>query len=392
MAQFATRPSFAEGQFLAAADLSLLADNPRAAGQRHARFVHRWGIVSGLTLSTEDASDAGGNAFKKVSLEPGMAIDGEGRELLVTQKQLLDPSQLRRAIGNSIAEDQRYPVFVAAQVQQSSAAAGSGTVGPCSGQHAPPKIEETVQPIFMPAGEELTEQKASALSADPASDGGVAPWLIFVGYAKWSAAAQAFADVDAEAAERFRPVVGINAGVVAGNSSRILLHPAASPVAGDAALELSQTADGPALVFGSYQSALAPIDPLVSINAKGDMTVKGTIVGKTTGTTVLMQSGIASDGMILPLPDGVTVGQVADGSARVHVQVSAHVDPAGSPNPTIDFAALVQECRVDVERRVHCRICWVSLPTTTGVATVGATAITQPGQVSYLICVSVSEE
>ena len=392
MAQYATRPAFAEGQLLAAADLTLLANNPRAMAERHNRFVHRWGIVSGLTLSAEDAKDAGGNAFKKVSLEPGIAIDGEGRELLVAQKLLLDPAQLQRAIGPSIGEDVLYPAFIASQLQQALGASEAASAGPCASQSGPAKIEEAVQVIFQPAGEELSDQKASALSASPAPDGGFAPWLVFVGYVKWSAAAQAFADIDAVAATRFRPAVGVNAGVIAGDSSRILLHPAAAPTAGDAALEISQTSDGPTLVFGSFQSALVPLDPLVSINSKGDMTVKGTIVGKTTGNTVLVQSGIASDGMVLPLPAGVTDAQVTAGTARVHVQLSPHIDPSGSPDPAMDFAALVQECRADSARQVHCRICWVSLPTSTGVATVGQTAVTQPGQVSYLVCVTVSEE
>lgn len=392
MAQYATRPAFAEGQVLAAADLALLADLPRAAAQRHNRFVHRWGIVSGLTLTTVDDADAGGNKFKQVWLEPGMAIDGEGRELLITARRQLDAAQLRQTIGNSIAEGQNYPVFITAQVQPASGA-GSGALAPsCGTSAAPARLEEAVQVLFMTPGEELSEQTAGALSADPAPDGGSAPWLVFVGYVSWTATAEAFADSDSAAAARFRPIAGINAGTVAGNGTRVLLHPSASPVAGDAALELSQTADGPALVFGTWLSALAPLDPLLAVNAKGDLTLKGAVTSKTMGSTVALQSGVASDGTILPLPTGVTADQVSSGAAQLHIQISPLIDPAASPTPGADYAALVQECRVDENRQVHCRLCWLTLPTSSGAGTLGQTMVSAPGQVSYLICASVSGE
>ena len=385
MAQYATRPDFAEGQLLAAADLTALADNPRAAAQRHNRFVHRWGIVSGLTLLAE--KDAG---RATVSLQPGMAIDGEGREVLVTQPIPLDPAQLQRAIGGSIAEKQNYPVFVAAKIQpvQGSQAA---SVGLCAGSTARPKKEEAVQIIFQQAGEELSEQKGSALSADPAPDGGTAPWLIFVGYVTWSIAAQAFADIDAEAAKRYRPAVGINASTIAGDARRMRLQPTASPVMGNKVLEISEDAGGPSLVFGTFTSALDPIDPLISISSQGDLKVKGTIEGATKGDAVLMRSGIASDGMILPLPAGVTAEQVSNGSAQVHVVASPRIDPAGSPSPGSDFAALVQECWVDDNLQLHCRICWLSLPTGGGGGALGATAVSQPGQGNYLISAIVAK-
>ncbi len=392
MAQYPLRPAFAEGQVLAAADLALLGDLPRAAAQRHNRFVHRSGIVTGLTLTTVEDKDAGGNAFKQVWLEPGMAIDGEGCELLVTQRRQLDPAELRQTIGNSIAEDQNYPVFITAQAQPVSGAGSSALAASCGSSAAPPQIEEAVRIAFMTPGEELSEQTASALSAEPAPDSGGSPWLIFVGYVSWSSAAEAFADSDSAAAARFRQVAGINAGTVAGNGTRVLLHPAGNPAAGDAALELSQTADGPALVFGTYQSALTPLDELFSVNAKGDLKLKGAVTSKTMGGTVALQSGIASDGMILPLPAGVTAAQVSSGAAQLHIQVSPLIDPAASPDPSSDFGAIVQECRVDENRQVHCRLCWLTLPTSSGGGALGAVAVSQPGQVSYLICASVNGE
>src|SRR5258707_12483604 len=48
--------------------------------RRHNIAHHTWGIVSGLQLTVED-----GNFY----VQPGMAIDGYGRELILPQKQSL---------------------------------------------------------------------------------------------------------------------------------------------------------------------------------------------------------------------------------------------------------------------------------------------------------------
>ena len=85
-----SRPAFFEGQLLAAADLSHIVDYARAKSERHNRFLHRWGVANGLQLTTEDAENAAGNAYKRVFLGPGAAIDGNGREILVTERQELD--------------------------------------------------------------------------------------------------------------------------------------------------------------------------------------------------------------------------------------------------------------------------------------------------------------
>ena len=96
--------------------------------------------------------------------------------------------------------------------------------------------------------------------------------------------------------------------------------------------------------------------------------------------------------MILPLPQGVTAQQVQDGDATVHITVAPMVDPAYAPDPTQDYVALVQECRVDADRRVHCRIAWASLPLGGAVGdSVGATLISGPGAVSYLVAVATTE-
>ncbi len=385
-----TRPLFAEGQILRAAQLDSLATIPRGRAERHNRLVHRWGIVTGLTLATEKTEDSLGNLYSRVFLEPGLAIDGHGREILVTEHRELSASRFRLTIGNTVEADTPYPVFVVSQYRPLTASAGS--LDPCVAEMAGSSVEEGFELRFGRPGDETQEQTAPALSASPSKAEGSSDWLVLVGFVIWSNDAQNFAGIDADTAKRHRPFAGMNAAAVAGDDAIVQLQPKGALLPGDTVLQVSQTDAGPELCFGTFKGAGRAIEALLKVNANGDVTAKGALTGKRTGNSVQAESGIASHGMILPLPQGVTEQQVIDGEATVNVQVSPLVDPAHSPNQSADFAALVQECRVDAERRVHCRIAWVSLPL--GAAAggdVGTVVVSGPGAVSYLIAVAISE-
>lgn len=78
-----TRLRYFDGQLLSADDLrdeqSYFLDRLR----RHNRFLHGWGVISGLEVKVDNAAD--------IEVAPGMAIDCAGNELVV-------PSSLRFAI------------------------------------------------------------------------------------------------------------------------------------------------------------------------------------------------------------------------------------------------------------------------------------------------------
>jgi hypothetical protein len=387
---YATRPSFAEGQILAAVDLAQLSSYPRAREERHNRFVHRWGIVTGLDLQPEPAKDDSGNDFARIFVSPGLAVDGDGRELLVVERRELDPNEFRNVIGSKIGETASYPVFVYSEYR------GSGPdpsrVGPCGESTAGGAIEEGYRLHYGVPGDETGDQFAAALSSAPTVEEGGGGWLILVGFVKWNAAAGKFAGIDGDAAAKYRPFIGINASVVAGNGSRVQLQVKSETMAGDAVFQLLQTTDGPELRFGTFKAPGQDIDALLTVDAKGDLTTPGSLTGKRTGNSVQVQSGVASDGIILPLPPGVTQAQVDAGSATVHVQVSPLIDPADAPGMPYTYAAVVQECRVDSDRRVHCRICWLSvLNTMLAPASLSHIASAGPGAVSYLIAVATSQ-
>ncbi|HYD38814.1 MAG TPA: hypothetical protein VEA60_14440 [Allosphingosinicella sp.] len=388
MSSYAMRPSFAEGQILAAADLAQLSSYPRGREERHNRFVHRWGIVTGLELETEAAEDGAGNAYVRVFVSPGLAVDGEGRELLVTERIAVEVEPFQNTIGNLIEESTPYPVFLVSQYR----ATGSdpSRVGPCGEATGGGAVEEGHDIRFGRPGDETADQVAAPLSSAPTDEEGSTSWLILVGFVTWSKPAGRFAGIDAAAAAKYRPFIGINAGVVAGNGAQVQLQAKGEVAAGDAVLQLLETEEGPTLRFGTYKSP-GEITPLLTIDGKGDLVAKGSLTGTRTGNTVLVQSGVASDGTILPLPPGVTEEQIVAGTATIHVQVAPLVDPATAPTPGADFAALVQECRVDDDRRVRCRICWCSLPFGTPLPVFGDTMTSGPGAVSYLVAVTTSE-
>jgi hypothetical protein len=75
-----TRPHFFAGQLLDAATLQIEQDYHREKLRRHNRTMHGFGIVSGLGVHVEPASDPDGG---RIIVDPGYAIDGRGEEIAV---------------------------------------------------------------------------------------------------------------------------------------------------------------------------------------------------------------------------------------------------------------------------------------------------------------------
>lgn len=378
-----TRNIVAEGQILRAAQLNELGDIPRARAERHNRLVHRWGIVSGLTLTAEESEDVSGNVYARIFVEPGMAIDGHGREILLTERLELNARRFRLRIGNSVAEETPYPVFLISQYRPMEDT--SGARDPCFSGASARSVEEGVEVVFGQPGDETDEDSAPPLTADPSAAEGSTDWPVLIGFVTWTNAANNFAGTDKDHTAGRRPFVGVNAASVAGDEHQVQIQPKGTLLPGDAVLQVQQTDDGPALCFGTFKGAQRPIEALFKVDGKGDLTATGAVTGKRTGNTVQVGSGVIGHGLRIPLPAGVTQAQVNDGEASVHVQVSALIDPAHSPDPTKDYVALIQECRVDDERRLHCRIVWGELPDPDFSGAI-------PGVASYLIAVATSSD
>lgn len=83
-----TRLNYYQRQFLNAQDFRDEQSYHRGMRRRHNLGPHTWGIIVGLELIEKPRE--GDAEFVDIWLQPGMAIDGYGREILVLQPQKLD--------------------------------------------------------------------------------------------------------------------------------------------------------------------------------------------------------------------------------------------------------------------------------------------------------------
>jgi hypothetical protein len=83
---------YREHQTLLAADLQAQQQQLRAMRRRHNRYLHGYGIVCGLEVERQGSS---------LIVRSGLALDGRGRELLLTDDQEIPQDELNRAQGSS---------------------------------------------------------------------------------------------------------------------------------------------------------------------------------------------------------------------------------------------------------------------------------------------------
>jgi hypothetical protein len=74
------RPRFFSGKLLTAEDLQGEQDYHRNKARLHNRFLHGWGVVDGLSASINSG---------EIVVSPGFALDCEGNELILTEKERL---------------------------------------------------------------------------------------------------------------------------------------------------------------------------------------------------------------------------------------------------------------------------------------------------------------
>jgi hypothetical protein len=80
------RPSFFTGQLVGADDFQREQDYFRGKARLHNRFLHGWGIVSGL--------DVGLDGVSTVVVAPGLALDCAGNELVLAEPVQLSLAEL----------------------------------------------------------------------------------------------------------------------------------------------------------------------------------------------------------------------------------------------------------------------------------------------------------
>ncbi|MFF4482763.1 hypothetical protein ACFY1A_37960 [Streptomyces sp. NPDC001520] len=367
------RPAFHEGQVLSAADLSATVEYARAGAARHARHLHEWGIVEGLGLATEPRTDPlTGVRHVEVSVSAGIAVDGTGREVVVTEPVVLRESDFEEVNGADQSTDEPYPVFLTAADREPAQLPGPVS---CSGGATKTRVEESYQILFGRRGDErlATEQRPPAIGAPPADP--PARWLVLLGYVHW--ADGHFSGVETTARGVAARFAGVRADTVSARSGALTLRTGAEAEEGKPALVLSG-GDRPTLVFGLYQGGGA-VAPLMTVAANGNLTIEGSFSGRMPAGSTLVTSGAATDGMLLPLPSGITPEQVADGRVVIHV----HLIPRTPPLAGTTLYSPV-EATVDGDRRVRCRVrLYDPLKATPEV-------VEQPGAVDFLVLATVA--
>jgi hypothetical protein len=364
------RPAFFEGQILAAADLTSAVDYGRGQVARHERYLHSWGIAEGLELTSKP--DVTGQ-FVNVMLGSGVAIDGTGREIVVPQPVTLSMTDFANANPSALPST-LYPIML--HGLDSNPPAASLTAGSCGGASQPTRTQEGFALTYGALGSDigLDEQKVPDESAGPSPDG-AQHWEILVGHVLLDASATHFSDVD----NLGRRYAGVMADTVAARSGSLTLQSQSAATPGQPALVLG--GDPPVLKFGLYQGGGTVTDAF-TVTAQGDVTATGTVVGGkgvlTQGQT-LVESGTATDGLIIPLPAGISQDQVDNGNVTVHLLLTLHTPQAADGTWYVPL-----DCSVDANHQLTCQVLVGTGPSLTG------TLQQQSGAADYLVVATVA--
>jgi hypothetical protein len=377
------RPIFFEGQILGAADLQAAVEH--AAGQmaRHERYLHLWGIATGLTLEATGVTTAAPASvpYVDVIIKSGVAIDGTGREIVLAANTPLSEAAFDDAnVVGGASEDDWFPVYLVGRDEAGQVP--SFSAGACTSSQASRQVENVIVQFGRPgSAADLDKQKLP----DSASGPGSGAWLVLIGFVQWNSKISKFKDIkntDQGIGPRY---AGVRADEVAARGGALALRTRQRSEVGAPAM-IMDNAHGGEFRFG-LQNAAGDVTPVFTVNAKGDLKAEGTISGAVTPGKFKVQSGTATDGVILPLPLGVTDAMVASGKAIVHIQLTPRL--GGAPTPTLSdkWGGFSLECFVDSDRRLHCLIRWLKLD-----STAPPTIQDSPGLCDYLLLVAVADD
>ena len=253
----------------------------------------------------------------EVTLEPGMAIDGTGREIVVPAPVLLSKTDFIQVNGASPQAGAFYPVLL--HGIDSDAPAPPLAIGACGPASQPTRTLEDRSgspsagsaPNFSSTSHRY---RTLAPALDPLPGGHGRSWPV-------PCSGTARTRGSPTASGTGRRYAGVKADTVAARSGTLALRAQPSPAPGQPALLVG--GDPPALTFGLYKGGNA-VDPRLTVSAQGDVIATGTIKGALTQGEIRVQSGTATDGVIIPLPPGITEDQVARGAVILHLHLTPH--------------------------------------------------------------------
>lgn len=355
------RPTFSEGQILGAADLNAQVDYERLGAVLHERTEHLWGVAQGLVLTTLPSSDSNGNAFVVVTLSPGRAVDPLGRAIVVTAPVPLQPSDFTGQIANP-DKTRFYPVFIQAiEVPK----VGDTQPGKC-GVTLTTRVEESQQLAYGSPGSEIPILDQELPTVDEGLGTPTLNTKVLVGWVQFDTSIQGgqFIAVNTTQANGVSiRYVGVVASDVVAGGGVLTLH--TRPDGQRFMLSMTESSTGGCLLAFGKQDGSNPVVPTFSVDDKGNITYAGALTPAPLAKT-LAESGIAWDGVTLPLPAGVTQDDLDHGKVRLHITVTpmfhpprSQLLPTGGSQPALPF---IETCSVDAHRKLSCSVRWL-LPT-----------------------------
>jgi hypothetical protein len=238
-------------------------------------------------------------------------------------------------------------------------------------------------------GSELAVMPDPAVDASPGSGAGSQAWLVLVGYVQWDRVGNTIKDAKNQPEPGKQPrYAGVYADTIAARGGAVLVRTRESAQAGKPALLLQDHPDDENLFQVGKLKPNGQVDPLLKLNANGDLEVTGKLKGTLAAGSVVAESGVVSDGVTIALPSGVTPQMVVDGDAQVCVQLAPRIDAADSPNPAELWTGSVLDCHVDENRQAHCRVRWCRISAAGAVDQV----VDRSASFSYLITASVKQD
>jgi hypothetical protein len=353
-----TRVAFYDGQIVGADDLTSAEDYARDQMARHERYLHSWGIAFGLELNATGKTDAKGNPYKVITVTAGVAIDGRGREIVVPDDQPLSEDVFFQSNVKIQDDKAYYPVFFYGVDQTTPQPALSP--GACNGGQPNRTQEGWAIKFGFPGAElDLDKQTAAAVSDGPGDTSVSDPWRVLLGFVQWDSNLKKFKGLSTDNNGIGRRYAGVRADEVISRSGTLMLRGGESSRTGVPAVAISND-NGGELLFG-LQGSDGNVTPVLTVNSKGDVTATGKLSGAVAPGTVQVQSGVAFDGVQLPLPPGIAQADVDAGKVTLHIHVTPRLVP---PDTASLWNAIPMMCFVDDARRVNCWITWFSRSTT----------------------------
>ena len=380
------RPTFYDGEILDANDLNLSVSYARDQLARHERYFHSWGICNGFDLTFNSGV---------VTVAAGVAVDVEGRELVLLTAQQLDAADFLSAQvfdPDPTQKDAWYPVFVRALVNPVSPASNMGA---CPTSSQPTAKSEDVQFIFK-ASSAVTNNTASPATPKPGglTDKPTSDDDILIGFVQWnpSPSPGQFSNAQNSTVPPTttpptppinRRLAGVVASRVEGVEGTLTLQTRENPGGLKVVLQEASGSTLGSMTFGSPDPS-GNLQSLFQVDSDGNLVVKGSIKSDTplAPGTVSVQSGLATDGVILPLPPAVSESDVTSGAIALHIQVTPVLPDVSQNTPPAPFAAFPLTCHVGRNRRVHCLIRTLATPL---VLATGPVIVDSPGSCHYII-------